>query len=253
MISEPEFFSALEESWPQIERTAARSLKAAAQGFLPETPKARRCMLGMGSYGCVWQTADPRFVLKASFDATEGPIVSTLVKKFRFHPGLVYFHGIWRLPDLVWTNEFGYTPIWIFLREEVNVGVNTVKVRGMRADMSHAADIATSFCAALASGESKDVMAECRREFLEAVKLFDEPPGKKVAQLIRDALKKGIVLGDTHGGNVGLRCHDLSKFGVQKHRQFVVTDVGDPGQAPLTVDRHPKIKSIGKNCPPCFL
>jgi len=249
MINEPEFYLALQEHWPQIERTAARSLKQKAAGFLPSDPTKRRCLLGAGSYGCVWQTADPRFVLKASFDATEGPIVSTLVKKFRYHPGLVYFHGIWRLPELVWTNEFGYTPIWIFLREEVNVGVNTVKVRAMRADMSHAADIAISFCAALAASEDKGVVAACRQEFLGAVADFDKPPGKKVAQLIRDALKKGVVLGDTHGGNVGLRCHDLSKFGVQKHRQFVVTDVGDPGQAPLTVDRHPKIRPIGKNRP----
>jgi len=252
MKNEPNFFPALQEHWTQIEKTAARSLKRKSAGFLPETPVSKRCMLGAGSYGCVWQTADPRFVLKASFDATEGPVVATLVKKFRLHPGLVYFHGIWQLPELVWTNEFGYTPIWVFLREEVNVGVNTAKVRDMRGLMSQTADVAINFCAALAEGD-RETVKESRADFLECVNTFDRPPGQKVAKLIRDVLNKGIVLGDTHGGNVGLRCHDLSQFKVPRHKQFVVTDVGDPGQAPMTIDRHPPIKPVRRNCLPCLL
>ena len=244
--------------WPAIQKAAAASLKQKPSGFLP--PPDQRSLLGAGFWGCVWPTADKRFVIKASVDLTEGPHVALAMKLFPKHPGMAYYHRIWRLPQRVWTNEQGYSWVWIMLREETDVdsiwrGVSPAP--GYR--KIHAGLDALPECCGCLHQERALARQTCdgqdvqlaEHELAKILKQVGSPAsskGKYVASLIGDAYKKhGILLGDVHFGNVGLRRHDLSKFGVKRHRDLVVTDLGDLGQAPRGMGGYPDVPEIRKN------
>lgn len=47
-----------------------------------------------------------------------------------------------------------------------------------------------------------------------------------------------------HFQNVGRRVHDLSEWGVKRHKKLVVTDLGDLGQAIRTEGTYPAIRSL---------
>ena len=241
--------------WKAIEKAAAASIKAKPTGFLPPPDKAS--LLGCGFWGCVWPTADKRFVLKASVDLTEGPHVALAMKLFPKHPGMAYHHRIWRLPSRVWTNEQGYSWVWIMLREETDVDSiwNDTKPAPGYKKIHDGLDALPDCCSCLHQEKvlacgSADVR-KAERELDVILKKIGTPAsskGKYVSSLITMAYRDhGILLGDVHFANVGLRRHDLSQFGVKRHKDLVVTDLGDLGQSPRTDGDYPKINAIQKN------
>lgn len=245
------------EHWLDIRDACARSLKKKASGFLPADPTTQTA-LGCGYWGCAWQTGDKRFVVKASIDLTEGPHVALAMKFFRKHPGLAYYHRLWRLPERVWVDEFGYSHVWIMLREEVNFSKQYSKTKRDRpargyTRVFHALNELPECCSCLMWTQFEERRGECDPEkVVEAQQdLFDlmdelkSTPGVYVGKLIRSAwTKHGILLGDVHYDNVGSRVHNLTKFGVKNHRKLVVTDLGDWGQTPITSDMHDPIPEL---------
>lgn len=242
--------------WTSIRKACARSLKKKATGFLPDEP-TQKLALGCGFWGCVWQAADKRFVVKASLDATEGPHVALAMKLFQKHPGLAYYHRLWRLPERVWTDEFGYTYVWIMLREEVDFQKQYSRTkrnkpaRGYQRVYNVLEEI-PDCCSCLVfarvdaeRGCDPETYQESQHELLELTASLKSTPGVYVGKLIADAWRKhGVLLGDVHYDNVGTRIHNLSAFGVKNHRKLVVTDLGDWGQSPITTDRFPSVKVL---------
>lgn len=242
------------EYWSAIRKAAARSVKAPPKDFLSAVPT--QGILGTGYWGVVWRTADERFVLKASLDITEGPHVALARKHARKHPGLAYFHRLWKLPR-VWTNEQGYTPVWVMLREETDVDsiwANGSPARGYKT-IFDALESLPRCCACLydeavnvrlrgGSGVCDPTDRDQAHAAFNAIlaRIASAKKGKHVADLIGMLYDEHrILLGDVHFGNVGLRRHNLREFGVKRHRQLVVTDLGDLAQAPIPQGLYPSI------------
>jgi hypothetical protein len=245
--------------WRRINTKASAALKRSARGFLPADPADEEDVLGCGAWGCVWQTADKRFVIKVSLDATEGPIIAQIMsqKSLRLNPGCVYYRAIWQLPDLVWTNQFGHAPVWVILREEAG-RIDWTNERGdirrkymkIHADLEDLPDAACElvntradleFCKTV---ECAYAYTDAERAFMEYVIDLRTTEARHVGSFMADAYAAGILLGDVHPGNVGRRKHNLKAFGVKGHRQMVVTDVGDQGQPICDRDKHPKIRTM---------
>ncbi len=246
--------------WNEIRDACARSLKVKASSFLPPEPAMAEA-LGCGFWGCVFQTADKRFVVKASLDATEGPHVSLAMKLFRKDPGLAYYHRLWRLPERIWVDEFGKTHVWIMLREEVNFskqwakGTPKRKPRPARGytKVFNALNTLPECCQCLFWTMFEERRSECdvadvREAEKDLIRLMDglkTTPGQYVGALIKKAWKRHhLMLGDVHYDNVGSRVHNLSEFGIKNHRKLVITDLGDWGQNVITSDMHPAIAEL---------
>lgn len=243
--------------WPKISRACTQSLGRKDGKFLPDPTK--KTVLGCGFWGCVWPTADKRFVLKATLDSTEGPHVSLAIKLFQKHPGLAYYHRVWRLPDRVWTNEFGYTWLYLMLREETDVRSiwkgNQQPNPAYKA-VYNALESLPECCGCLLASRRELARGVCNgsdvakeeKVFYQVLAKASGGPGEYVMDLLRDAYERhDLIFGDVHFANVGLRCHDLSEFGVKRHKKLVVTDLGDFAQNPLVRGSYPEIPVIRSN------
>ncbi len=239
--------------WGKIQAAAARSLGKKPHGFLPDLDEKQ--VLGCGFWGCVFPTADPRFVLKISLDATEGPHVALAMKHFQLDPGVAYFHRIWRMRNKVWTDEYGYTDVWIILREEVDVATmwSGEKPAKKYAKVHNVLQKLPECCSCLVRAKIHVQLGDCDVERLRAEEKvlkgllgqIKTGPARYVSRLLNRAyVDHRIVLGDVHYDNVGKRHHDLKSFGVPFHHDLVVSDLGDWGQNPITWDKYPKIKVV---------
>ena len=246
-----------EPYWDKIRVAAARSIKASAKGFLPSIHNEAK-LLGCGAWGCVYQTADKRFALKISLDATEGPVIAKIIsrKSLRLHPGVAYFRAIWQLPELFY-GRWGNTQAWVILREEVKqvgwkTGRGTVKqdYRKTLKSLQELPEVAGHLIDAHEQAAYCPTDPECQRFEKQSeadwLKLLDGLKGDalNVGKFLKEAYKRGLFMGDVHEGNVGLRAHDLREFGVKPHRKMVVADVGDEDQPILTTDQYPRVRML---------
>ena len=248
------------DNWAAIRNAAARSLKHKASAFLPPDPSMQTA-LGSGWWGVVWQTGDKRFVVKASMDATEGPYVSLAMKHFRTDPGLAYYHRLWKLPERIWTDDFGYTNVWITVREEVDFSKQWAKTSTKRkpkpakgyVKVFNALNELPECCQCLFWTRFGSRRGECpatevkqaQRDMIELMDGLKGTPATYVAALVKKAwCEQGIMLGDIHYDNVGSRVHNMKPFGVKSHKKLVITDLGDWGQTVITSDQHPTIATL---------
>lgn len=249
----------LEPYWPRIRRAVGRVLKIPASKVLPA--KYRGEELGCGAFGCVWQTADARFVVKATLDATEGGLIASIMAdpKLRKHPGVAYYRALWQLPDYVWTDRFGSTPIYVMIREEADVDstygrahkpAKTLKkvynVLEEYPDLASDLVFRISDCLELGTEECFLAQEELEEEIDGLLTRLQKTKGKRVGEFLEAAYKskRKLLLGDIHYDNVGFRRHNLREFGVPRHKDLIVTDLGDIGQPPITEDKHPRIKIL---------
>lgn len=248
-----------EPFWQRIRAAAARSLGRSARGFLPGDVRVEKGLLGCGAWGCVWQTSDKRFALKVTLDATEGPIVAQIMGKraLRLNSGCVYYHRIWQLPDLIWTAAYGYAPAYVILREEVgrigwlnengDVRRKYVKIhQGLEALPDASCDLVRArsdldYCRTVRC--ANDYIA-AERAFMEYVVDLRSTSARHVGTFMAQAYEHGVLLGDVHPGNVGMRRHNLRKFGVPVSKTMVVADVGDEGQPVCVEGDHPRVRVL---------
>jgi hypothetical protein len=252
--------------WRAIAGCASSSIKATAKGFLPDLSESN--MLGCGYWGCVFPTADKRFVVKLTLDSTEGPHVALAMHHFPLHPGVAYFHRIWKLPNRVYVGaDGGNVWLYVIMREEVDVdSIWTLKKIGRKKKyipargykkIHDALEDLPECCSCIVRASSMHRRGMCDVEdiaanekelakILKRVGLGNRPSkGYHVAQLLAEVYKKhGILLGDVHFGNVGLRTHSLKPWRVPGHKRLVVTDLGDLGQAPRTRGSYPAIATV---------
>jgi hypothetical protein len=246
-----------EPYWDKIRTAAARSIKAPARGFLPSIHNEAK-LLGCGAWGCVYQTADKRFALKISLDATEGPVIAKIIsrKSLRLHPGVTYFRAIWQLPELFY-GKWGNTQAWVILREEVKQvdwktsrGAVKKDYRKILKSLQALPEVAGHLIDAREQAAYCPTDPECHRfekqSEVDWLKLLDGLKGDAVdvGKFLKEAYKRGLFMGDVHEGNVGYRVHDLREFGVKRHKKMVVADVGDEDQPIMTEDSYPKVRVI---------
>lgn len=261
-VEDKHLLEVFEPYWGKIRGVAARSLGRSVRGFLPDIRDDSK-LLGCGAWGCVWRTSDRRFALKVSLDATEGPIIAQIMarRNLRLSPGCVYYHKIWKLPELVKTNTYGYAPAYVILREEVkkiewvdgdgDIRHKYLKIHDSLEDLPEAccglvqARCDLEWCKTV---ECAEAYTDAEREFMNYVFDLRTTEARHVGTFMAQAYAAGILLGDVHPGNVGIRTHGLRDFGVPGHRKMVITDVGDEGQAICSEDQHPRIRTV-KNMP----
>jgi hypothetical protein len=181
-----------------------------------------------------------------------------MAKKYlHFNRGCVYFHRVWRLPELVQTDLYGYAPGYVIVREEVggidwfnengDVRRKYEKIFDNLDELPEAAcDLVTArsdleYCKTV---ECADDYADAERKFMDYVFDLRSTEAKNVGTFVAEAYEQGVLLGDLHHGNVGLRRHNLRSFGVPTGRNMVVADVGDQGQPVCPSDRHPKVRVL---------
>jgi hypothetical protein len=221
--------------WSAIARVCARSIGRKVQGFLPR-PKDRDSILGWGVYGVVWETGDPRFVVKVSADPTEGPSVAIIRsdKSLWKNPGCVYFHKVWRIPGVtVHVPGHGRCLVWVILREELTCATLACKVTVCKKidDLGCSAQDLSIERGALVFGhpQARNSYLDSEVEFVHDVQRLRGTEGEPIAKFMATSYERaGLVFSDMHAGNVGHRCHNLSSFGVPRKKTLVIRDVGDP-------------------------
>jgi hypothetical protein len=189
------------------------------------------------------------------------------MSKYRRHPGVVYFHRIWRTRERIWNPDHGgFCNLYVIVREEVDVDSVWVKQgRGRRATVEPARGYKRIFdaldelprCCSCLYEASWASYSGCNQQILnKQLAIFNKllntvatsgkaKKGEHVANLIAKAYGKGdLLIGDIHPGNVGLRRHSLSKWKVPRHNKLVITDLGDLGQPPMVIGSYPKIPEL---------
>jgi len=104
----------------QIAKLASRVIHEVTGEPLDVQWTPRTEPLGAGSWGVVYPTRDPRFIVKVTADPTEGPIVSTIMSEPQLHnhTGIIHYFALRRLTDDV---DFrGKTfPVFVIIAERL--------------------------------------------------------------------------------------------------------------------------------------
>lgn len=240
------------DRWSLIGRACARALGHKVQGFLPP-PRDRNAILGWGVYGVVWETADPRFVVKVTADPTEGPAVAQIRahRDLWKNQGCVYFHRVWRLPGVtVDVPQHGKCLVWVILREELTCASRACKVSVCKKidELGCSAQDLSIERGALMFGHTQALNSyiESEIEFVQDVQKLRGTEGEPIASFMSSSYEQaGLVFSDMHAGNVGRRCHNLSAFGVPRKKTLVIRDVGDPfGSYVRSEGEYPRIPDL---------
>jgi len=243
---------AAEENWSSIARACARSLGRKVKGFLPPV-NDKGSILGWGVYGVVWETADPRFVVKVSADPTEGPSIARIMsnKSLWKNEGCVYFHKIWQIQNTtVDLAGHGKCLLWVVLREELSCATRACKTsvcKKLDALGCSAQDLSIDHGAlALGHAAAKESYIDSAIEFVKDVQRLKGTEGEPISKFMASSYKnEGLLFSDMHSGNVGHRCHNLSSFGVPRKKTLVIRDVGDPfGTYVRGPGEYPRIKTL---------
>jgi hypothetical protein len=239
-----------EKHWSAIARVCARSLgRKKIQGFLPP-PRDRNSILGWGVYGVVWETGDPRFVVKISADPTEGPSIAQIRsnKTLWKNSGCVYFHKVWRIPGVtVNVPGHGECLVWVILREELTCATRACRASVCKKidELGCSAQDLSIERGALLFGYTQALPSyiDSEIEFVQDIQKLRGTEGEPIANFMASAYEReGLVFSDMHAGNVGHRCHNLSAFGVPRKKTLVIRDVGDPfGSFVRAEGEYPKI------------
>jgi hypothetical protein len=224
-----------EANWGAIGRACARALGHKVQGFMPR-PRDRNAILGWGVYGVVWETGDPRFVVKITADPTEGPAVAQIRadRSLWKNEGVVYFHRVWRLPGVTMdVPQHGQCLVWVILREELTCATRACKVSICKKidELGCSAQDLSIERGALLYGhaQARDSYIESEIEFVQDVQRLKGTEGEPIASFMASSYERaGLVFSDMHAGNVGRRIHNLAPFGVPRKKTLVIRDVGDP-------------------------
>lgn len=112
--------------WDRIDKTVTKELDHLGIGYDCDSALAGLDgdiyeALGYGSYGIVWPTCAPGWVVKVTADPTEGPILSSVMDEpdLAGHPAIAEILGVWRIPGASIEIEGEESPVFVVLREEI--------------------------------------------------------------------------------------------------------------------------------------
>jgi hypothetical protein len=243
----------LVQYWKQIRNTTTANLRKSGilthkQFSLPENIYDAQ-LLGCGFWGCVWRCHhNPRFAIKLTFDPVEGPVVFSIINDhiLRYHPGSVYYHGLWAIPRQANQNHIlpkkffdiernddilGY----LILRENAEM-VNEVCKNAISLDDSREFNfIGSTLIRQKKNGNGR----KPRLKWKKAIeRLFEHDETVVLANFILLAEERaGIIFKDLHCGNIGKRVYDFSDVFEHMHTDSLI--LMDPGHS--HVDHAPQL------------
>ena len=122
----PTLVPAIQNLWDRIDRAVSQRLWEMSELNPDETalsdvdPEPVPQM--SGSYGTVYPTNAPGWVVKVSCDPTEGPVAQAIRSEelLESHPGVVDIAGVWVAPQTSVPFEGEQLPFFVILRESIN-------------------------------------------------------------------------------------------------------------------------------------
>jgi len=211
---------------------------------------------GCGSYGCVYATSDPKWVIKVSSDPSEGPLMATVIG-LRAEAGGGDGYGPSKiLPGIVFVQQIFQTgpdddPVFVIVRENVRPWHSKdvakldlfyghrwkTREKGGNTALAIAQAYAVDFYAK--RGEAAVTNAAVKyAEWLDVAR--DQLP--LVAEAMMDLLRAGIVLADVHEWNLGYAQVDWGPE-FRKPGRVIIHDLG-LSQTPYRVTI-PKLNPVG--------
>jgi len=246
----------------QIAKLASRVIHEVTGEPLDVQWTPRTEPLGAGSWGVVYPTRDPRFVVKVTADPTEGPIVSTIMSEPQLHnhTGIIHYFALRRLTDDV---DFrGKTfPVFVIIAERLkDVGGlrGRYAFRGAPPELWQDSNLMNALAkvkriAGLLVHEkqkkrpSQRTLDDLDEQYLDLVGQINDGPLSDFFFQFRDATETG-VLADVHLNNLGKRAVDwetVTNGAVPLSGSDWHWVISDPGHS--SVETHPDIAPLREN------
>lgn len=210
--------------------------------------------LGCGSYGCVYQTGDPRWVVKVTTDISEAHMVAILERLPGKYPGLVAYHGVYEIPGpphrtfILWREaadiiglgaaaaffadnpRYGISPFAmgdteLLLYADLTIGRDMFSIAEQWAAQGKSRLVGRAYLlsqsqatAPAGSGKLGSYMGLLQSYESVCRKMIEDPLLQLVGKTLLDLFKQAITLNDLNANNVGITTRS-SPF-------LVVTDPG---------------------------
>lgn len=222
------------------------------------------CPLGCGSFGCVYRTSDPKWLVKISSDPTEGPLVAQIVQLRRdadkrknktgygpskAYDGIVFFRNVYKAAKRVLNDDQKRVPVFVIVREDITP-FDTPDVRqmphyktahGVKTAIDAARDTARRFYE-VTDQELLDTLATNYVRWLEVARPVAPEAVDTMLQLL---VEKDMILADVHAYNVGRTNHNWGS-GYRRLGAVVIHDLG------YTPTEHRAQYQILNPCLPCL-
>lgn len=241
----------------QIAKLASRVIHEVTGEPLDVQWTPRTEPLGAGSWGVVYPTRDPRFIVKVTADPTEGPIVSTIMSEPQLHNhmGIIHYFALRKLPeDVVFRGKT--FPVFVIIAERLkDVG----GLRGMSWNQSREDRHLTNLLIKIKDVAGKLVHEKQKKrpsqraidaldeQYLDLVGQINDGPLSDFFFQFRDATETG-VLADVHLNNLGKRAVDwetVTNGAVPLSDSDWHWVISDPGHS--SVETHPDIAPLREN------
>lgn len=252
-----------------ISKLASRTIHAVTGEPLIEQWTPATKPLGAGSWGVVYPTVDPRFIVKVTADPTEGPIVSAILAEpvLHNHMGIIHYFALRQLPEMTegamaWGRKGRSYPVYVIIAERL-------KDVGALARSSYISAYATGTRTAdqilgnqlfRVKEAATPLVKEKRRKrprawmleklddaYMTAVGDIRDGPLQDFFFQFRDVTGDG-VLADVHLNNVGKRAVDwetVTNGAVPLSGSDWHWVISDPGHS--SIEDHPEIEPLREN------
>lgn len=239
----------------QIAKLASRVIHEVTGEPLDVQWTPRTEPLGAGSWGVVYPTRDPRFVVKVTADPTEGPIVATIMSEPQLHNhmGIIHYFALRKLPEDVdfrgktfpvfviiaeRLKDVGALRGWSKSREDEHLTRLLVKIKDVAGKLVHEKQ---------KKRPSQRLIDMLDEQYLDLVGQIHDGPISDFFFQFRDATDDG-VLADVHLNNVGKRAVDweaVTNGAVPLSGADWHWVISDPGHS--SVEQHPEIAPLREN------
>jgi hypothetical protein len=262
---------ALTQQLARLGEPAAANLCTALEGI------DSRHILGCGVWGCVWRLASTeRWVVKITLDPYEGPIVAAIMHRphLRTHPGVIYYGGVWRVPEKFVYHDGKIYDAYVILREKAlpfsrrQPGLSMLDMPTLNDPLGRNQEAFTTALLDTASAASGLVFLYFMERFPQVrKKLLNYEPfgrtfkqregaaaaawlaalerlgdtlwGEHIADFMREAYSElQMVMSDVTESNVGQRCYDLHDIDNEIEAPGQYLSIIDPGNSRLDKRHH---------------
>ena len=239
----------------QIAKLASRVIHEVTGEPLDVQWTPRTEPLGAGSWGVVYPTRDPRFIVKVTADPTEGPIVSTIMSEPQLHNhmGIIHYFALRRLPeDVVFLGKT--FPVFVIIAERLKDvgGLNSYGPGNVNLRLGQQMLRLQKTAGVLVKEKNKKrknqrIIDDLDDSYMELVGGIVDSVLADFFFQFRDATETG-VLADVHLNNLGKRAVDwetVTNGAVPLSGSDWHWVISDPGHS--SVETHPDIAPLREN------